>query len=94
MRSRLTDGFFSYFRKLPKNVKAQARKSYRLWRENPHHPGLRFKRIHTKESMYSIRVARGWRALGLIEDGTMNWFWIGSHAEYDRLISSSGSSKY
>jgi hypothetical protein len=33
-----------------------------------------------------VRVSRGWRALGLLESDTMYWFWIGSHAEYDRLL--------
>jgi hypothetical protein len=36
--------------------------------------------------MYSIRVGKGWRALGLLDGDTITWFWIGSHAEYDRLI--------
>ena len=27
-----------------------------------------------------------WRALGRRDGNTVTWFWIGSHAEYDRLI--------
>jgi hypothetical protein len=34
----------------------------------------------------SVRVSKGWRALGLLMGDTIHWFWIGSHAEYDRLI--------
>ncbi len=26
------------------------------------------------------------RMLGLLEDNTMYWFWIGSDADYDRLL--------
>ena len=33
------------------------------------------------------RIGRGWRALGLLESVTFTWFWIGSHADYDRLLS-------
>ena len=47
---------------------------------------MRFKRIHNQEAMYSVRIGRGWRALGLLDSDTITWFWIGSHAEYDQLI--------
>jgi hypothetical protein len=33
-----------------------------------------------------IRVGIGWRALGLKEDDRIAWFWIGSHADYVRLL--------
>ena len=87
MNSQLTDDFLACFAKLPNNVKEQARKAYKLWRDNPNHPSLHFKKIHDHESLYSVRVSRSWRALGLRADDTMTWFWIGSHAEYDTLIS-------
>jgi len=35
---------------------------------------------------YSIRVGLGYRALGIMEGSTILWTWIGSRAEYDRLI--------
>jgi len=31
-------------------------------------------------------VTLGYRAVGLLEDDEITWFWIGSHAEYDRLL--------
>jgi hypothetical protein len=67
-------------------MKTQARKAYRLWRQDPTHPSLKFKKIHTREGIYSARVSLGWRVLGLLEGDTIYWFWIGSHAEYDRLL--------
>ncbi len=87
MKSRLTEEFVEYFHVLPDAVKTQARKNYRLWKENPRHPSLHFKRVHQHEPLYSVRVGRGWRALGLLDDDTITWFWIGSHADYDKLIS-------
>jgi len=33
-------------------------------------------------------VTLGYRALGLLEDEEVTWFWIGNHAEYDRLLES------
>ncbi len=87
MISYLTDDFFPYYRKLPKGVKKTARKNYRLWKKNPTHPSLQFKQIHTNEMLYSIRTGKGWRALGLRNKNNIYWFWIGSHAEYEKLIS-------
>jgi len=86
VNSQLTDDFLACFAKLPDAVKEHARKCYRLWRDNPAHPGLHFKRIHGQEGVYSVRVGLGWRALGLLEGNTISWFWIGSHAEYDTLL--------
>ncbi len=74
------------FAGLPEEVREQARRAYRLWRANPSHPGLRFKPIRGHVGLYSMRVGRGWRALGRLEGDTVTWFWIGSHAEYDGLI--------
>lgn len=88
MKSSVTDDFIDAFHKLPDAVKEQARKNYRLWRTNLYHPSLHFKRVHQSESLYSVRIGLGWRALGLLEDETITWFWIGSHADYDRLIRS------
>ena len=86
MNSRLTEDFLACFAKLPGEVKDLARKSHRLWKRNPAHPSLRFKRIHAREPLYAVRIGLGWRAVGLLEGDTLTWFWIGSHAEYDRLI--------
>ena len=87
MNPQITEDFLACFARLPDAVKAQARKAYRLWRDNPSHPSLHFKRIHGPESLHAVRVGLAWRALGLLEDDTITWFWIGSHAEYDQLIS-------
>ncbi|MBC7852767.1 MAG: hypothetical protein IAF94_04960 [Pirellulaceae bacterium] len=87
MNSQLTEDFLACFARLPDEVKQQARKSYRLWRDNPAHPSLHFKRIHGHEPIYSVRVGRGWRALGMLVGDTISWYWIGSHAQYDQLIS-------
>lgn len=74
------------FARLPAEVREQARRAYQIWRENPAHPGLRFKPIQGHEGLYSVRIGLGYRALGRREGDTVTWFWIGSHAEYDALI--------
>ena len=86
MNSYLTEDFLACFRQLPEDVKEKARRNYRFWRQNPNHPSLQFKKVHTREPIYSVRVGIGWRVLGLREDETIYWFWIGTHAEYERLL--------
>ena len=87
MTSRTTGRFRKTFRKLPPNVQRQARAAYRLWMRDPSHPSLQFKRVHAREPIYSVRVGLGWRAVGVRNEDTVVWFWIGSHAEYDKLLS-------
>jgi hypothetical protein len=86
VNSRLTDDFLSCFAKLPDAVQEQARRAYRLWRDDPRHPGLHFKRVHGRADVWSVRIGLGWRALGILDGDTITWFWIGSHADYDSLI--------
>ncbi len=83
--SAITDDFRSLFGQIPPSVQEQARRSYKMWKQNPFHPSLQFKRIHATEPLWSVRVGIGWRALGLRENETIYWFWIGSHADYDRI---------
>jgi hypothetical protein len=86
MNSRTTQRFRDLLAKLPSHVRRQARDAYELFRHNPSHPGLRFKKVHSDPPTYSARVGIGYRAIGALEGETVVWFWIGSHAEYDRLI--------
>jgi hypothetical protein len=57
-----------------------------MWKENSHHPSLHYKQIHQKEPIFSVRIGLSYRALGIKEDEVMIWFWIGSHEEYNNLI--------
>lgn len=73
---------------LPTEIQQAARKAYRLFREDAQHPSLQFKKVHDREPLYSVRVTLGYRALGLLEGDEVTWFWIGTHAAYDRLLDS------
>jgi hypothetical protein len=86
MNSRTTRRFRQLFAALPAHVQRQARDAYRLFRQNPSHPGLHFKQVHPDPPMYSARVGISYRAVGARVGDTMVWFWIGSHAEYDLLL--------
>jgi hypothetical protein len=50
---------------------------------NPRHPSLQLKKV---ESYWSVRVGLYHRALGIDITDRIVWFWIGTHAEYDKLI--------
>jgi hypothetical protein len=86
MNSRITKRFRELLGALPDHVRQQARESYRLFLQDPSHPGLRFKKVCNDPPIYSARIGIGYRALGVLAGDTIVWFWIGSHAEYDKLL--------
>lgn len=67
IESRTTKAFRKAFAALPAEVQAQARRTYTLFRADPSHPSLRFKKIDNQENIYSVRIGLGYRALGLLE---------------------------
>ncbi len=86
MTSHTTSSFRKLFRDLPTEVQETALRAYRMWRADPYHTSLDFKRVHQTRPIYSVRIGIGWRALGVMSDATVVWYWIGSHAEYDRRV--------
>ena len=64
----------------------QARRAYQLFRQNPSHPGLNFKKVDTENNIYSARIGLGYCALGQIHGEAIVWFWIGPHGDYDKLV--------
>ena len=87
MKSHTTSGFRKRYAALPAEVREQARAAYRLFQDDPHHPSLHYKKVHTHEPVYSARVGRSYRVVGLIEDGdVIVWFWIGPHEQYETLL--------
>jgi hypothetical protein len=86
--SRTTKQFRKLLAALPLHVQKQAREAYRTWLRDPWHPGLQFKQIHPIRAIYSARVGLDWRAVCIRTGDQAIWFFIGSHAEYDRLIAS------
>jgi hypothetical protein len=86
MTSYTTRQFRQLFTSLPRQVQHQARQTYRLFRQNTAHPGLHFKRVYNDPPMYSARVGISYRAVGVLDGDTITWFWIGSHANYNKLL--------
>ncbi len=86
MKSRATPRFWAAYRELPRDIQKAAQNAYRLFRNDPNHPSLQFKKVHDEEPIYSVRVTGAYRVVGLLEKDQVTWFWIGSHAEYDRIL--------
>lgn len=87
MKSRTTAQFRRAFADLPEQVQQQTREAYRQFKQDPGHPSLRFKKIHLELPIYSARISKSYRAVGQLAKDTIIWFWVGSHAEYDKLLS-------
>jgi len=69
---------------LPKDIRELADKNFQLLKSDPKHPSLHFKRI--MGDLWSVRVGRKHRALAIEGPDRFQWFWIGTHAEYDRMM--------
>ena len=86
MTHRATTGFWRRFEALPEPVQRLARKNHRLLAADPDHPSLHFKKLSGHSPpLWSARVGLNYRALAVEKEGEFYWFWIGSHAEYDRI---------
>ena len=66
-------------------MRVLADKNFNLLKADPSHPSLQFKLLGAGK-LYSARVGLHYRALGLPREEGVHWFWIGTHAEYDRLV--------
>mgnify|MGYP001609703034 FL=1 len=84
MRHYASPAFWNCYRQLPNPVRELADKSFALLKADPHHPSLRFKKVGR---FWSARVGLYYRALGVEAPDGVLWFWIGSHADYDKLVS-------
>ncbi|MEZ5584358.1 MAG: hypothetical protein R3F37_17830 [Candidatus Competibacteraceae bacterium] len=82
-----TGQFRKAFANLPREVQDLSREAYKKFRRDPWHHSLRFKPVHTRLPIYSVRVSRGYRAVGQRTEDSIVWFWIGSHGDYDKLLS-------
>lgn len=87
MKSATLPSFWVEYRQLSSSVREAARKGYQLWAENPYHPSLHFKCVDKEEGIWSVRVTRSYRALGVLTGDTVTWFWIGNHDDYERFYS-------
>ena len=78
-----TPRFWRCYRGVPAEIRRLADRSYSLLKTDPAHPSLHLKKTG---SLWSVRVGLHYRALATEVEGDLVWFWLGSHADYDRLV--------
>jgi hypothetical protein len=78
-----TKRFWKCYDALPEEVQRVADQNYELLKTDPSHPSLHFKKVG---DYWSVRAGKGYRALGVETPKGISWVWIGSHAEYDKLL--------
>lgn len=88
MISHTTGRFRKAYLDLPKQIQQQAQEAYKQFKADPFYPSLRFKRIHSTKPIYSVRINVDYRAVGIQQENEIIWFWIGSHADYSKLLAS------
>ena len=75
---------------MPKDIRKKARDAYKLWQRDPKHRSLRMKKVDKEGDVWSVRIDRDHRAVGVMKPDAMIWFWIGKHDEYERLLGGKG----
>ncbi len=83
MRHLASPSFWECYEKLPAHVQQLADKNFALLKENPEHPSLHVKKV---AGYWSARVGGKYRALAVEVGQGLLWFWIGTHAQYDKLL--------
>jgi hypothetical protein len=85
MISRTLPSFWKAYFRQNESIKKRARKAYQLWKEDVSHPSLRFKCINHEENVWSVRISRDYRAIGVKDGDIVTWFWIGNHDDYEKF---------
>jgi hypothetical protein len=75
--------FWKLYKKIPTDVQGLADKNFELLKADPKHPSLHLKKVG---KYWSVRVGINYRAVAVEVDKGMLWFWIGSHADYDKMF--------
>jgi hypothetical protein len=83
LRHKASPEFWRLYEALPQKIKELADRNFELLKTDPFHPSLRFKQAGRA---WSARVGRSWRALAVRDGDDFLWFWIGSHADYDKRL--------
>ncbi|MBI1883503.1 MAG: hypothetical protein HYS08_04785 [Chlamydiae bacterium] len=72
MKSKTSERFWKCYERLPLEIKRRAKEAY--------------KQVHSTRPIFSIRITRAYRAVGVLQEKEITWFWIGSHSSYDLLL--------
>lgn len=83
MNHRASPDFWACYKSLLEDARKLADQAYGHLKQDPRYPSLRFKKVGR---YWSVRVGGNYRALAVEAADGLVWFWIGTHAEYDKLI--------
>jgi len=83
VKHRATPDFWYYYRQLPPHIQDLADKCYDLLKQDPYYPSLHFKKVGR---FWTVRIGIHYRAIAVEDGEDMAWFWIGHHAEYDKIL--------
>jgi hypothetical protein len=78
-----TPEFWKCYQGLPGAIRDLADKNFALLKLDPSHPSPHFKKVG---QFWSSRAGLHYRAPAVETNADVVWFWIGSHADYDRII--------
>ena len=67
MESKTTRKFKKSFKKLPVQIQELAERYYKLFKKNPYHSNLNFKKLEKDNELCTIDIGRSWRAIGYIK---------------------------
>lgn len=79
MNHATVETFWKGYERLPLKIQKCVDNNFEVMKQYPKHPLLR---LLTVEDYYSMRVDTRYRAIGIQENDTIIWFWVGSYAAY------------
>ena len=82
MTSHALASFGKCYEQLPANIQKLADKQFALFKANPLHPSLGFRR---KGGVHTAEIGRSYRALARERNGHYYWFWVGTHEQYNQF---------
>jgi len=86
VNSRPRPSFWRLYGGLSEAHQKSARDAYALFAKDPSHPSLRFKKLAGFDSYWSVRINEQVRAVGERHGDTIEWFWIGTHNDFDNMF--------
>ena len=75
--------FWRCYEKLPASARVLADSKYALFQREPFHPSLG---LQQKGGVWTVDIGRSYRAIAERIGNDFQWFWIGSHEEYNKLL--------
>jgi len=86
MNSKTTERFWKCYAELPITIRKRAKEAYEQFQMDPYYSSLHFKQVHSSRSIFSVRITKDYRAIGILQGEDIVWFWIGSHSDYNHLL--------